>query len=337
MGSIDIEARNYLRDSRRFADAFNYLIYDGRQVIDPDRLRPLDTAEIAILREGKRRRQIQAFRDGLKEWQAMQDDRSVYVILGAEAQAHIHYAMPVKGGLYDFMEYSDQVEARRRAYAGNDAGEKPRSSDEFLSGFRRDDRLKPVLTLVIYFGDAEWDGPMSLHDMFDIDDPQLLRFIPDYRLNLIAPALIPEDDFQKFQTNFGRVLEFIKYSRDKEKLMSAVNRDARYRSMDPESYALIQLVTHSDIHAEVKEGKVDMCQAIEEMKLESWTEGREEGRAEGREEGERYARTWALRNLMRNMDMTLGQAMDALSIPAEDRARYAELVGLHEGVCPSSR
>ena len=116
-----------------------------------------------------------------------------------------------------------------------------------------------------------------------------------------------------------------------------------------------------------------MCQALEEMKLESWVEGwvegwiegwaegwaegwtegwakgwanvcpqdkaegHMEGRAEGWTEGEKNARTWALRNLMRNMDMTLGQAMDALSIPAEDRARYAELVGLHEGVCPSSR
>lgn len=323
MGRIDIEARNYLRDNRHFADAFNYYLYDGRQVIDPAALKPLDTAELAIPAFGGKRKPMQGYRDGLNAWSVMEDESGVYVILGAEAQSHIHYAMPVKGALYDAMQYSEQVERQRRDNAGRAA----MNSDEFLSGFRKQDRLKPIITLVIYFGDAEWDGPMRLHDMFAPTDPALMRFIPDYRINLIAPALIPEDDFAKFRTDLGRVLEFIKYSRDKEKLQAAVNRDAGYRAMDVDSYELIRLTTHSELKADVKEEKVDMCVALQEMMADSRAEGRVEGRVEGRAEGI----VLSLRSLMSNLGFSISQAMDALSIPPEERERYEALVILDNG------
>ena len=48
MGKIDTEAKNYMADNERFADVFNYLVYGGRQTIDPKDLTPLDTAEIAL-------------------------------------------------------------------------------------------------------------------------------------------------------------------------------------------------------------------------------------------------------------------------------------------------
>ena len=43
--SADV-TKEYMKDSSVFADAFNYLIYDGRQVIAPSSLQELDTTEI---------------------------------------------------------------------------------------------------------------------------------------------------------------------------------------------------------------------------------------------------------------------------------------------------
>ena len=40
-----------------------------------------------------------------------------------------------------------------------------RTSGEYLSGFYKEDVLKPVVTLVIHFGADEWDAPLSLHEM----------------------------------------------------------------------------------------------------------------------------------------------------------------------------
>ena len=48
MGRIDMETKAFMSNPSRFADAFNYLIYGGKPVIDPNELKPLDTTEIAI-------------------------------------------------------------------------------------------------------------------------------------------------------------------------------------------------------------------------------------------------------------------------------------------------
>ena len=48
MGRIDIVTKNYMKNSTVFADAFNYFVYKGEQVIKPENLQELDTTEIAI-------------------------------------------------------------------------------------------------------------------------------------------------------------------------------------------------------------------------------------------------------------------------------------------------
>ena len=40
--------QSYMRKNNIFADAFNYLIYDGKPVVAPEQLRELDTTEIAL-------------------------------------------------------------------------------------------------------------------------------------------------------------------------------------------------------------------------------------------------------------------------------------------------
>lgn len=64
------------------------------------------------------------------------------------------------------------------------------NNDEYLSGFMKGDHLLPVVTLVIYFDSKEWDGPLSIHEMFAGRDARVLAFVPDYKINLIAPASI---------------------------------------------------------------------------------------------------------------------------------------------------
>ena len=68
MGKIDTQAKQYMGDNARFADAFNFFLYDGAQVIDPADLRPLDTTEIAVPYGNETREPVQKFRDLLKSW-----------------------------------------------------------------------------------------------------------------------------------------------------------------------------------------------------------------------------------------------------------------------------
>ena len=55
---------------------------------------------------------------------------------------------------------------------------------EFISGICKTDRFLPVVTLVLYYGEEDWDGPMCLHDMLDIPE-EIKKYINDYRLNII--------------------------------------------------------------------------------------------------------------------------------------------------------
>ena len=90
MGYIDTVTKEYMRENTVFADAFNYLIYDGEQVVDPERLHELDTTEIALPFGSDHEHNndphdaVQKYRDVLKSSVIMQDDEAAYVLLGIE-------------------------------------------------------------------------------------------------------------------------------------------------------------------------------------------------------------------------------------------------------------
>ena len=47
MGLADTVTKAYMKENTVFADAFNYLIYGGKTVVNPTQLKELDTTEIA--------------------------------------------------------------------------------------------------------------------------------------------------------------------------------------------------------------------------------------------------------------------------------------------------
>ena len=80
-----------------FADAFNFLIYDGEQVIKPEELREIDTAAIALpFGTDGVQTPVQRYRDVFKQWVIKRDEDAAYLLLGVENQSDIHYAMPVR-------------------------------------------------------------------------------------------------------------------------------------------------------------------------------------------------------------------------------------------------
>ena len=160
IGAADTITKAYIRENAVFADAFNYLIYGGRQVVNPEELKEVDTTEIIIPfntydenKDEKKNAAVQKYRDVLKSTVIMQDSQAAYILLGIENQTDIHYAMPVRNGIYDFLQYGKQVSdiAARHRKQKDKAG----SNAEFLSGFYKTDRIVPVVTLVVYFGSDE--------------------------------------------------------------------------------------------------------------------------------------------------------------------------------------
>ena len=122
MGRKDTLSTEYLSDNARFADICNYCLFDGQDVIQAEDLREMDTKEFLELAglSGKGQ-QIQRIRDILKGAVIRSTGDCTYLILGVENQTEIHYAMPVRGMIYDGINYGSQVNeiSRRHRKAHN--------------------------------------------------------------------------------------------------------------------------------------------------------------------------------------------------------------------------
>ena len=105
MGRKDIITKEYMEDTEVFADVFNHMIYQGEKVIEPKKLKELDTANV-IIPYGADGTAVpyQKYRDVFKILSAMEDENAVYLLLGVENQSRVHYAMPVKNMVYDSLE-----------------------------------------------------------------------------------------------------------------------------------------------------------------------------------------------------------------------------------------
>jgi hypothetical protein len=276
MGTVDIVTKEYMRENAIFADAFNYLIYGGKKVIDPAGLTEVDTATSAV---GKKDA-LQKYRDVLKAAVIKQDEKMSYVLLGVENQTDVHYAMPVRNAIYDALQYGKQVSDIAAGHRRSQKDYSGKTGGEYLSGFFKEDHIKPVITLVIHFGAEEWDGPLSLHEMMPIRDMEILSYVENYRIHLIDPAKLTEEELNKFSTSMREVMGYIKYSNNKEKLLDFLRTDT-HKSIEMNAARVIKTITKTPIKiSEEKEG-IEMCQAIEELIAESEARGEVRGKAEG--------------------------------------------------------
>ena len=164
MGKTDTITKKYMENPTIFADAFNQFLYHGDQKIDPARLTGIDTTEIVIpFGAGGAGVPEQKYRDVLKLLYAMTDGRTAYCIMGIENQAEIHYALPVRNGVYDFLQLSHQVSEAARSHkqamketkSGAEPPNMPQMEEkptdgEFLSGFWKTDRLVPAGSDVVH-------------------------------------------------------------------------------------------------------------------------------------------------------------------------------------------
>ena len=242
-------------------------------MIDKNNLHELDTSELFVFdnEEETEKSNIQQYRDILKALSLKEDDKYTYLILGIENQTYIDYAMPVRVAIYDALRYHSQL---REIKAKNREANNYASGDEFLSAFKKDDRLKPVITIVIYFGAKEYDGPKGLRAMYGNINKELLPYTLDYQLNIIEPSLIKDEDItNKFKSDLKDVLLFVKYSADKNKIYNLVHERPSFSDMDNTTVSLINEITNINIKIN-KEGKrMNMCKAMEDLLNDSRDEG----------------------------------------------------------------
>ncbi len=346
MGTADIVTKEYMRENTVFADAFNYLIYNGKKVIDPAKLTEIDSTEIAlpfgnaekVKAEKKRKEQeaewssvknesvrkkntsrvgvkmdaVQKYRDVFKSVVIKWDEKTSYVLLGIENQTDVHYAMPVRNAIYDALQYGRQVADIAADHRRNKKDFPGKSNGEYLSGFFKEDHIRPVITLVIHFGAEEWDGPLSLHEMMATRDMEILSFVENYRIHLIDPAKLTEEELNKFSTSLKEVMGYIKYSKDKEKLMEFLRKDT-HKTIEMNAARVIKTITNTPIEVSEEMEEIEMCKAIEDLILEGEAKGEAKGLIEICLEMN-FSKEDILRKLQDKLNISMQQASEYFEI-----------------------
>ena len=281
MSVKDELTKDFMSQNSVFAEFINYSIHNGEELIEPENLQELDSVHITSLLNKMEEsgditpKTVKRTRDIIKRSVIKSDGNNTYVIFGVENQTNIDYTMPLRNLLYDTLYYFHQIDEIADRHSKE--GVKLKAGGEFLSKFKKEDKLNPVITTVAYFGTKQWDGPLTITDMLNIVDERYLEYIPRYRMPLIELSRLNREDIMSFNTELREVCGFLKYSKDKNGLQKFFEDNPR-KTISAKGYNLINEITNSGMKPLEGDEEIDMCKAIEDIREEGKNEGRDEER-----------------------------------------------------------
>ena len=196
VGQKDILLKDYFTPDI-FADAINAILYDGKSVVTPERMRTIDIETQHVEERDGDIRADARFRDLAK---IVEVDDAIYCLFAIEHQSVEDYTMPLRIMEYDVREYLRQVKSNKGVQV----------------------QIKPIITIVMYWKADKWNQPLSVKDMFDkntvrwLEDNGLGGYIQDYRMHLFEPCAAKEEKLEKFKTELKDVIAYVKYSKSTE-------------------------------------------------------------------------------------------------------------------------
>lgn len=281
MAKKDVLSNNYFKDKDRVADLLNVYLYNGEQILAEKDIQEINPVLTKAWWNNDELRTNENITDVLYLISIPTDGvEKTKIIVSIQNQSDISYIMPVRVMNADANCYYAQWKDISR----NHVKDKPVNSGEFLSGFMKEDKILPVLSLVIYYGRKKWDGARSLHQLMKL--PENISQIQAYSLNLIEVREYQKTD--KFRTDIGEVFGFLQNDSSKELLEKYIEKHKEvFSDMREDAYDLICIMSHTkrlrDLKIKYQEpgGNYNMCKAIDEMVQESRNEGKLEGKLEG--------------------------------------------------------
>ena len=247
----DSACRTFLSNDVSFASFYNAAIFEGKQIIHPDRLVRYENDISFIINDSKRAEDKKRRRDIVVK----SDINGIYCILGIEHQSSIDETMVIRCGIYEMLEYLKQAENKEYK------------------------RLVPQIIVVLYTGPKKWNSPVKLSDYFEIPE-ELKKYFNDWKIILVDVKEMDTSKIKDEQTRYFIEAIQAMYKGDYIKLHQK-------RKMNTNNLIYAAIITGSlDMIKDIVEGdEMDMCEGMERMAEGFRSEGREEGILVGRNEG----------------------------------------------------
>ena len=222
--------RSFFSNDTYFASFSNATLFDGKQVIHPERLvryennMSLIIDDIKSTEDKKRRRDIVV----------KTDINGVYCLLSIEHQSTIDKNMVMRYGNYEMMEYLKQLKNKKNK------------------------RLGSQFTIVFYTEPKKWNTLLKLSDYFDIPE-ELKKYFNDWKIILVDVKEIDTSKIKDEQTRY--FLEAIQE-------MYKGNFEGLHRriKMNRDNFIYAAIITGSlDLIRDLPEGdEIDMCEERKE-------------------------------------------------------------------------
>ncbi len=273
-------------------------------MVTPERMRTIDIETQHVEDENGNVKADTRLRDSAK---IVEVDDAIYCLFAIEHQSVEDYTMPIRIMEYDVREYLRQVKSNKGVQV----------------------RIKPIITIVMYWKADKWNQPVSVKDMFDkntvrwLEDNGLGGYIQDYKMHLFEPCAAKEEKLEKFKTELKDVIAYVKYSKSTEELRKYNEKNRPGLSKD--TVSLINVLTNSKYEFIEGKERLDMCEAFDGIKAEGIAEGIAKGIAKGIAEGkaegkaeelkEKYKSWVTLSNNLKKRGMSNPEIAALLGVP----------------------
>ena len=273
----DSACRTFLSNDTHFASLYNAILFDGKQVIHPERLVRYENDTSFIIDDTKSVENKKRRRDIVVKT----DINGVYCLLSIEHQSTIDFEMVIRCGIYEMLEYLKQLKNKKNK------------------------RLVPQVMIVFYTGDKKWNAPVKLSNYFDIPE-ELKPYFNDWKIYLVDVKEIDTSKIKDEQTRY-----FIEAIQE----MYKGNYEGLHRKvkMNRDNFIYAAIITGSlDLIRDLPEGdEIDMCEGMAEGFR---NEGRKEGLMEGEKREKKITLLSQLKVKLGNVSNQLEEAIQNSSI-----------------------
>lgn len=285
MGEKDAAEKTLESYNDVFADIVNGLLFNGKQVVKENELKA--ESENSIYKaDGKLHEQE---RDVAKYWKNGEIRIALY---GLENQTSIDSDMPIRVLSYDGAAYRNQL------------------------NLEKEQKRYPVITLVLYFGDARWKKPVTLFECLNIPE-KLKPFVNDYKINLFEITKLTDSQISCFKSDFKVVAD---YFAKRNKVPDYRGTNDVIKHVD-EFFKLMKVLTNDNTFETVYNenvskgtGGVTMDRFLNSVMEKGVQKGLTSGKAE------------IIQEMIKKGNMSVEQIASILKLPVEKVRELAEMV-----------
>ncbi len=275
MGRIDVAAKKYLNNVNVAVDII-HLMLPGLEV-NPEDLEYTDPSYVVVDSDGKLH---EYHRDVEIKVKSQQNTNESPLVIGIEPHTYNDNSLLLRGISYDAMHFQKQIEEFRKTHEQL----KDYDKDSFLSKITIEDVFDDPHTIFFWLGLKPFTGARTKSELLHWS-PIRKKLFTDEILLILEPANLDDGTIMRLQSDLREVLSALKYAQKRKELDRIIHLPG-FRRVSWEAAILLKLILNIDVRiTKEKDGTIDMCRAIDEMKEISLAQGIGIGTKRGREEG----------------------------------------------------